>query len=51
MWGGNGRLVRANSPPSLHTEFTATTKDTVETQEPKKAKRVRVRRGKEASLG
>lgn len=51
MWDGNGRLVRVNSPPSLYTEFTATTEDTVETEEPKKAKRVRERRGKEASFG
>lgn len=43
--------MRANSSPSLPTEFMATTEDTVETEEPKKAKRVRVRREKDTSLG
>lgn len=44
------RLVKANPPCSLHTEFTDTTENTMETEEPKKAKRVRVRREKVSSV-
>lgn len=47
---GNMRLMRVNSSPSLCTEFMATTEDTVETEEPKKAKRVRMRRERQTSL-
>lgn len=44
------RLVKANPLCSLHTEFMDTSENTVETEQPKKAKRVRVRREKVSSV-
>jgi len=50
LWSRNWGPGRADAPsPALHTEFATTTEDTVESKEPKKAKRVRPRREKEAS--